>query len=85
MTINQHTTIILTASQDKWLTPKNVENITTQSFSKKVLIEKEEDKNDWVEISNDEKENIEKEVKKILGIEEEIIEEDNFEIQNERQ
>lgn len=68
-----HTTYIITPSdENNWITEKEVENILTQSFSKTVLLNNEEDKNLWVEISNEEKEKIENEINKIKGYEETI-------------
>lgn len=66
----KHTKYIIIPSDGNWLTEKEVDNIFTQTFSKLVIIENEDDENLWVEITNDEKENIENEIKKITGLEE---------------
>lgn len=66
----KHTKYIIQATDDNWLTEKEVDNIFTQTFSKVVIIENEEDEQMWVEISNVEKEQIENEIKKITGSEE---------------
>lgn len=63
----KRTKYIITPSDGNWLTEKEVENIFTQSFSKLVIIENEDDEKMWVEITNEEKENIENEIKKITG------------------
>lgn len=65
----KHTKYIIQSTDGNWLTEKEVDNIFTQTFSKLVIIENEDDENLWVEISNDEKENIENEIKKITGLE----------------
>lgn len=68
-----HTTYIITPSdENNWITEKEVENILTQSFSKTVLLNNEEDKNLWVEITTEEKEKIENEINKIKGYEETV-------------
>ena len=66
----KHTKYIIQATEGNWLTEKEVDNIFTQTFSKLVIIENEEDEQMWVEITNEEKESIETEIKKITGSEE---------------
>lgn len=65
------TYIIEVENKDNWLTQKENENILLSTFTKKVIVENENDGDDWVEISNEEKQAIELEIMKIKGEENE--------------
>ena len=65
------TYIIEVENKDNWLTQKENDNILLSTFTKKVIVENEKDGDDWVEISNEEKQAIELEIMKIKGEENE--------------
>ena len=65
------TYIIEVENKDNWLTQKDNDNILLSTFTKKVIAENENDGDDWVEISETEKQAIELEIMKIKGEENE--------------
>ena len=65
------TYIVEVENKDNWLTQKDNDNILLSTFTKKVIVENEKDGDDWVEISNEEKQAIELEIMKIKGEENE--------------
>lgn len=65
------TYIIEVENKDNWLTQKENDNILLSTFTKKVIVENEKDGDDWVEVSDSEKQAIELEILKIKGEENE--------------
>lgn len=65
------TYIVEVENKDNWLTQKENDNILLSTFTKKVIVENEKDGDNWVEISNEEKQAIELEILKIKGEENE--------------
>ncbi|MBQ7854987.1 MAG: hypothetical protein IJ352_08235 [Muribaculaceae bacterium] len=65
------TYIVEVENKDNWLTQKDNDNILLSTFTKKVIVENENDGDNWVEISETEKQAIELEIMKIKGEENE--------------
>ena len=65
------TYIVEVENKDNWLTQKENDNILLSTFTKKVIVENEKDGDDWVEVSDSEKQAIELEILKIKGEENE--------------
>lgn len=65
------TYIIEVENKDNWLTQKENDNILLSTFTKKVIVENVNDGDNWLEISETEKQAIELEIMKIKGEENE--------------
>ena len=65
------TYIVEVENKDNWLTQKENDNILLSTFTKKVIVENVNDGDNWLEISETEKQAIELEIMKIKGEENE--------------
>lgn len=70
MKIKTYTINLKEANEDMWLTQREVENIINTIFCKRVLLD-DDSADDWVEITNQEKELLEKQIKELTQPEDE--------------